>query len=157
MSHNTISMFFTIVVMLYAAANPIAHATLFQRNLRVTGRLCCVTDGNCVTNSTAVVGAVVSLNCPTNNIFGPATVVGQGTTNATGNFTITATIRSLLTLSQCSVTVPLPLTGAAAVSCPLLANATTATSLTSRLRLVSITGNIFGRVLNANVIRFVRA
>lgn len=152
MSYTSISTFVLVVALLYAAANPVAQGTSFEKNLNVTGRLCCTADGNCLAASTAVVGVVVNLNCPTNHMFGRRSVVGQGTTDAAGNFTIMASIRSILTLSQCSVNVPLPLTGAAAVSCPLLASATTSASLTSRLQLVSITGSRVTRVYNAIVI-----
>lgn len=155
MSYNTISISFAIVVMLYATANPVADATIIRNQLRVTGRLCCTVDGNCATNSTGVSGAVVNLSCPP-NIFSPPTLVGQGITDGTGNFIITVFIGLFPNINQCRVTVTLPLTGAAAVSCPLLAN-TTAATLISPVQLVSITTvNLFQKIFNAIAPRFTR-
>ncbi|KAL8489130.1 hypothetical protein ACS0TY_025146 [Phlomoides rotata] len=134
MSYSSISTFFLIVALLYATANPLAHATVPVR-VAITGRLCCTANGNCLTTSVGVAGAPVSLRCPVGFSLTP-TVVATATTDAAGTFSLTSVTQVNLP-SLCDVIVQLPVTGAAAISCPLLA-AVPPRTLTTR---VTITNN----------------
>lgn len=137
MSHNSISTIFVIVALVYATSStPFADAT-FARTLTVTGRLCCTTNGNCFAGSTGVSGATVTLRCLVGLTFTPTVVATAPQTGTTGNFAFTTVTLPPFTLpSLCVVLVQLPLTGAAASSCPLLGGAAPRT-LTARVRITN--------------------
>ncbi|GFQ06901.1 hypothetical protein PHJA_002834100 [Phtheirospermum japonicum] len=106
-SNNRVSAVF-LIALLFAASYPLAHgrwATL--RGLRVDGRLCCTSTGNCpVLGGQGVAGVPVSLNC---TITGASFTAGQGTTSANGAFDIFTTVPTLLKHLQSSLFKPPPI------------------------------------------------
>lgn len=120
MSSKTMSTFLLIATILYATTSPLAHATFFNfinptTNIIISGRVCCTATGACPAATTpGIAGATATLNCP------PLGVVATTTTDAGGNFFFNANSPQTFVPTACTVTIALPLTGAAATSCVLL-------------------------------------
>ncbi|KAL1553909.1 hypothetical protein AAHA92_14526 [Salvia divinorum] len=133
----TTLLLFVAALVLLGGASPSSGAIL--NGLTVNGLLCCTGNGNCPGQRLANVG--VRLNCTVLGLS--STVVGIGTTNATGGYTITIPALPGLLLGSpllpCNVNIKLPLDAAV---CPVL-SATTG-FLVGTLHVV---GTVFNTVL----------
>ena len=136
---------FVAALVLLGGASPSSGQVL--NGLIVNGLLCCTGSGNCPGQGLTNVG--VRLNC---TILGLRnTVVGIGTTNATGGYTITIPALPGLLLGSplipCNVNIKLPLDAAI---CPVLS--TTTGLLVGTLRVVGTALNtVLGLVQVATV------
>lgn len=154
MAYNlTALLLFTAALLLFAFESPSTHVAADTLNgLTVNGRLCCTANGNCPGQSLAGVG--VRLNCTLLGLT--TTIIGFGTTDSNGAYTITVPALPGLALGSpllpCTVNVRLPLEAAV---CPVLS--TTTGLLVGTLRAVGMVVNaVLGPVQVATVDAYVR-
>ncbi|XP_042006156.1 uncharacterized protein LOC121754938 [Salvia splendens] len=112
-----------VIVVALLLSTPLAYGVPVVDNAIISGKICCTSNGNCAPRSVGVRSVTVNLNCMTHS--GELETLGQGITNATGEFIIqvNGSVGPIFPgdVPPCNVFVNLPLNFTV---CPILSTTT---------------------------------